>query len=102
MIQSPRLENANKISKMFLKIIMMLTSLCVCKIVSAGHRALGSVDRFIKNLFSFVSLHILVSLSYGRGTLTPGDWEDAKRMERERKERAASLPARSRPYSTLR
>ena len=34
-------------------------------------------------------------MSFGRSTLTPGDWEDAKRMERERKERAASLPARS-------
>ena len=35
-----------------------------------------------------------MSLSYGRDTLTPQDWEDAKRMEKDRKERVASLPAR--------
>ena len=36
-----------------------------------------------------------MSLSHGRNTLTPEDWEEVKRMERERKERAASIPARS-------
>ena len=35
-----------------------------------------------------------MSLSYGRDTLTPQDWEDAKRMEKDRKERVVSLPAR--------
>ena len=33
-------------------------------------------------------------MSNGRSTLTPGDWEDAKRMEKERRERSATLPAR--------
>eukprot|EP00092_Neocalanus_flemingeri_P023416 GFUD01025387.1.p1 GENE.GFUD01025387.1~~GFUD01025387.1.p1 ORF type:complete len:665 (+),score=258.42 GFUD01025387.1:184-1995(+) len=37
----------------------------------------------------------LVSLSNGRTSLDPLDWEEAKRMEKERKERVASLPARS-------
>ena len=37
---------------------------------------------------------ISVSLSNGRTSLDPLDWEEAKRMEKERKERAATLPAR--------
>jgi len=36
----------------------------------------------------------LISLSHGRTSLDPQDWEKAKRMEKERKERAAALPAR--------
>ena len=36
-----------------------------------------------------------VSLSYGRSTLTPQDWDEAKRMEKDRKGRAGQLPARS-------
>jgi len=36
----------------------------------------------------------LISLSHGRTSLDPQDWEEAKRMEKERKERAAALPAR--------
>ena len=36
-----------------------------------------------------------VSLSYGRSTLTPQDWDEAKRMEKDRKARAGQLPARS-------
>ena len=35
----------------------------------------------------------LVSLSNGRTCLDPFDWEEAKRMEKERKKRAATLPA---------
>jgi len=35
-----------------------------------------------------------ISLSHGRSTLDPQDWEEAKRMEKERKERAATLPPR--------
>lgn len=37
----------------------------------------------------------LISLSNGRTSLDPLDWEEAKRMERERKERVANLPARA-------
>ena len=36
----------------------------------------------------------LVSLSNGRPCLDPLDWEEAKRKEKERKERATTLPAR--------
>ena len=49
---------------------------------------------FIGCLIFVNILFISVSLSYGRDTLTPQDWEDAKRMEKDRKERVASLPAR--------
>ena len=48
----------------------------------------------IIELFNQYFLTISVSLSNGRSTLTPGDWEDAKRMEKERRERSATLPAR--------
>ena len=37
---------------------------------------------------------VLVSLSHGRTSLDPQDWEEAKRMQKEKKERAAALPAR--------
>jgi len=40
-------------------------------------------------------IYHVVSLSYGRTSLDPLDWDKAKRMEKERKERASSLPARS-------
>jgi len=48
----------------------------------------------VEDFHSLLVLGRLVSLSYGRDTLTPQDWEDAKRMEKDRKERVASLPAR--------
>jgi len=48
----------------------------------------------VEDFHSLLVLGRLVSLSYGRSTLTPQDWEDAKRMEKERKERASSLPSR--------
>ena len=58
---------------------------------------LGRLGKFygrFTDLLGLIPNIVSVSLSYGRSTLTPGDWEDAKRMEKERKERAASLPAR--------
>ena len=48
----------------------------------------------VESFHSLLALGRLVSLSYGRSSLTPQDWEDAKRMEKERKDRAANLPSR--------
>ena len=55
---------------------------------------LGELKVFYTYSINISFIYFSVSLSYGRSTLTPGDWEDAKRMEKERRERAASLPAR--------
>jgi len=49
----------------------------------------------VEDFHSLLVLGRLVSISHGRNTLTPEDWEEAKRMERERKERAAKMPARA-------
>jgi len=49
----------------------------------------------VEDFHSLLVLGRLLSLSYGRRTLTPGDWEEVKRMEKERKERTSQLPARS-------
>jgi len=69
----------------------------VMKAVQDDFVSMRQTDQGItmEEFHSLLVLGRLVSLSFGRSTLTPGDWEDAKRMERERKERAASLPARS-------
>jgi len=47
-----------------------------------------------ENFHALLVLGRLISLSHGRTSLDPQDWEEAKRMEKERKERAAALPAR--------
>ena len=47
------------------------------------------------NVLTELTSLLSVSLSHGRNSLTPEDWEEAKRMERERKERAASVPVRT-------
>merc|ERR1711942_470400 len=36
----------------------------------------------------------LISLSHGRTSLDPQDWEEAKRIQKEKRERAAALPSR--------
>jgi len=49
----------------------------------------------VEDFHSLLVLGRLISLSNGRNCLDPLDWEEAKRMEKERKERAATLPARA-------
>lgn len=48
----------------------------------------------VESFHGLLVLGRLISLSNGRTSLDPLDWEEAKRMEKERKERAATLPAR--------
>jgi len=48
----------------------------------------------VEDFHALLVLGRLISLSNGRNCLDPLDWEEAKRMEKERKERAATLPAR--------
>jgi len=48
----------------------------------------------VEDFHALLVLGRLISLSNGRTSLDPQDWEEAKRMEKERKERASTLPAR--------
>jgi len=68
----------------------------VMKAVQDDFVSMRQTDQGItmEQFHSLLVLGRLVSLSNGRSTLTPGDWEDAKRMEKERRERSATLPAR--------
>jgi len=48
----------------------------------------------VEDFHALLVIGRLVSLSNGRNYLDPVDWEEAKKLEKERKERAASLPPR--------
>jgi len=49
----------------------------------------------VEDFHALLVLGRLISLSNGRTCLDPSDWDEAKRMEKERKDRSATLPARS-------